>query len=155
MIMLSQIRAMLTALLLTVLFCNSFVHADEIMMVRAQQSFPEAMSKLQEQIKAKGYVVSRVQRVDIGLTKSGYKTDKYRVVFFGKPDEIRHLVKNYPELQAYLPLKISIFAEGSDTILVAANPHHLQKAGGKQLTRLMTRWEQDIAAIFATMREDE
>lgn len=131
------------------------VRADLMIMVRTHQGFPEAMSKLQEIIRKKGYTISRVQRVDIGLTKSGYKTDKYRVVFFGRPEEIRQLVSRHPDLAAFLPLKISIFAEGNDTILVTANPQHLKRAGGKQLHAVIRRWEKDIGEIFANMREEE
>jgi len=145
----------LLGLLAMSMFILPTAQADLMMMARAPQGFPEAMSKLQEQILDKGYVVSRVQRVDIGLTKSGYKTDKYRVVFFGKPDEIRQLTARYPDLQAFLPLKISIFAEGADTILVAANPRHLSRAGDQQLAKVIARWEQDIGAIFTKMRQEE
>ena len=129
--------------------------ADNMMMARTTQGFPEAMAELQEQIRAQGYVVSRVQRVDIGLTKSGYKTDKYRVVFYGKPQEIRELSRRYPQLSAYLPLKISIFAEERDTILVSANPQHLKKAGDADLEKIIDRWEQDLAVIFRKMGEQQ
>jgi len=122
--------------------------ADNMMMVRTGMTFPEAMSELQNMIRAKGYVVSRVQRVDIGLTQSGYKTDKYRVVFYGKPDEIRKLSQQHPQLNAYLPLKISIFAEDTDTILVSANPRHLESLGGEELAAAILRWEKDLADIF-------
>ncbi|MDH5446751.1 MAG: DUF302 domain-containing protein [Gammaproteobacteria bacterium] len=131
----------------------SLAQAGSMIMVRTSMGFPEAMAELQNQIKAKGYVVSRVQRVDIGLTKSGYKTDKYRVVFYGKPEQIRQLSQRYPELIAYLPLKISIFAEGKDTILVTANPQHLKKAGDRKLEQIIKVWERDLAAIFHNMRE--
>lgn len=96
-----------------------------------------------------------MQRVDIGLTKSGYKTDKYRVVFFGKPAEIRDLTTHYPDLLAFLPLKISIFAEGDDSIVVTANPQHLKRAGDARLGKVINRWERDISQILAKMRVDE
>jgi len=51
--------------------------ADELTMVRSVQPFPEAMLTLQEAIKAQGYTITRVQRVDVGLTRMGYKTDLY------------------------------------------------------------------------------
>lgn len=137
----------------SLMFFSLAVQADNMMMARTTQTFPEAMAELQNQIRSKGYVVSRVQRVDIGLTKSGYKTDKYRVVFYGKPDEIRKLSQRYPELTAYLPLKISIFAEDRDTILVTANPQHLSKAGDKGLARAINQWEKDLVDIFREMRE--
>lgn len=129
------------------------VVADNMMMVRTTQTFPEAMAELQNLIRKQGYTVSRVQRVDIGLTKSGYKTDKYRVVFYGKPEQIRELSRRYPDLVAYLPLKISIFAEDRDTILVSANPQHLKRAGDAKLSKIIDVWEQDLAAIFRTLGE--
>ncbi|TNF36181.1 MAG: DUF302 domain-containing protein, partial [Gammaproteobacteria bacterium] len=98
------------------------VVTEQLIMIRSQQPFPETMASLQLAITNQGYTISRVQRVDIGLTSSGYKTDKYRVVFFGKPEEIRTLRTQHPELIPYLPLKIAIFAEGEETILVASNP---------------------------------
>ena len=74
-------------------------------MVRSQLSFPEAMSVLQETIQKHGQVVSRVQRVDIGLTTFGYQTDKYRIVFYGELDDIREVANQYPELMSYLPIE--------------------------------------------------
>ena len=141
--------------LLASLFLNQTALAANILMVRTPQSFPEAMLKLQEVISNKGYVVSRVQRVDIGLTNSGYQTDKYRIVFYGIPDEIARLSQKYPDLIPYLPLKISIFAEGKDTILVTANPQHLQKPNDAELARAIDKWESDLVAIFAEMREED
>ncbi len=55
--------------------------ASDLLMVRSQQGFPEAMLTLQTSIREHGYAISRVQRIDIGLTGMGYKTDKYRIVF--------------------------------------------------------------------------
>ncbi|HED32753.1 MAG TPA: DUF302 domain-containing protein [Gammaproteobacteria bacterium] len=94
----------------------------EMIMVRSTEAFPETMALLQEAISKQGYTLSRVQRVDVGLNAKGYKTDKYRVVFFGKGDQIQQISARYPELIPYLPLKIAIYAEGDDTILISANP---------------------------------
>ncbi len=135
------------------IFFNQSIQADNMIIARTSQTFPEAMAELQGLIKTKGYVLSRVQRVDIGLTSSGYKTDKYRVVFYGKPSENRKLSQRYPELTAYLPLKIAIFAEDQDTILVTANPQHLSKSGDNELARVINQWEADLIDIFQQMRE--
>lgn len=101
------------------------VTASELMMERVNRPFPETMNALQETIRASGYTVSRVQRVDVGLTSSGFKTAEYRIVFLGKPEEIRQLAARYPELIPYLPFQIVIFAEGEDTILLAMDPRQL------------------------------
>jgi len=139
-------------LLLALVTSTTVLHADELMMVRTQLDFPEAMLKLQELIKKQGYVVSRVQRVDIGLTKSGYKTDKYRVVFFGKADEVDILIKQYPAMAAYLPLKIAIFAENTETLLVSINPNTLFAGMDDKLTNTLKQWEKDMYVVFDNMR---
>ena len=129
--------------------------AEHLFMARVNMSFPEAMLKLQETIKEHGYAISRVQRVDIGLTKSGYMTDKYRVVFYGKADENQKLLKQFPVLQAYFPLKIAIFAEDKDTLITAYDPLYLFGDTDPALREKSKQWETDLQAIFKTMREAE
>ncbi len=128
--------------------------ADDLFMARTSLSFPEAMLKLQDSIRARGYTVSRVQRVDIGLTRSGYATDKYRVVFFGKADLVKRLSNDYPQLIPYLPFKIAIFAEGEETLLVAANPRQLTDREWPELDPVMKQIETDLQAIFRDMRTE-
>jgi len=136
-----------------VLLMSASVHAQDIYMIRSQQSFPEAMTTLQEAIKAKGYTLSRVQRVDIGLTTAGYQTDKYRVVFFGKIDEVREMSDKHLALIPYIPLKIAIFAEGEETVLLAASFRHLKNYFTEpDLLDHFDRWESDIAGILETVR---
>jgi uncharacterized protein (DUF302 family) len=130
--------------------------AEELLMVRSAHSFPEAMLALQESISEHGYKVSRVQRVDIGLTRSGFQTDKYRVIFFGKPDEIRRLTTEYPQLIPYLPMKMTIFAEEEQTLVVAADPVLLEALVSEPSDRvLFERWKSDIQSIMDDLREEE
>lgn len=130
--------------------------AEDMLMVRSRAPFEETMLTLQQAISDQGYVLSRVQRVDIGLTEFGYQTDKYRVVFFGKPDEIRMLSANYPELIPYLPLQIAIFAEDEETLLATASPLDLSAAYAKpELVALFARWEQDLQEILEKVRKTQ
>lgn len=123
--------------------------AEDIIMIRSVLAFPEAMLALQESIAAHGYTVSRVQRIDIGLTGMGYKTDKYRIVFAGKIEEIRELTDKAPQLTPYLPPKISIFAEGEQTILVTINPKEYAAIAGEAIDPVFfDRWESDLRSIF-------
>ena len=125
-------------------------------MVRSEVAFPEAMSLLQETINEHGYQVSRVQRVDIGLTASGYQTDKYRVVFFGRGDEVRSLSEKHPTLIPWLPLKIAIFAEENETIVLAASFAHLRDSyPSAEMQRYFDRWEADIQMILEYVRVSE
>jgi len=123
--------------------------AEDMIMTRSVLDFPEAMLALQESIAAHGYTVSRVQRIDVGLTGMGYKTDKYRIVFAGKIAEIRELTDKAPQLTPYLPPKIAIFAEGDQTILVTINPKLYADIAGEAIEPVFfDRWESDLRSIF-------
>ena len=123
--------------------------AEELLMARITRPFPEAMNSLQESIRARGYVVSRVQRVDVGLTASGFQTAEYRIVFFGRPAEIRELSATFPELIPYLPLAIVILAEGDDTLVLTTDPLKLGEFFNKPgLLARFGVWEKDVRAIF-------
>ena len=142
--------------LAVLLLMSSVADAKDIFMIRSQQSFPEAMATLQQAIKAKGYTLTRVQRVDIGLKAAGYETDKYRLVFFGKLDEVRDLSGRYPALIPYIPLKIAIFAEDEETLLLAASFQHLKAYfADPALSAYFERWESDIENILETVRVAE
>lgn len=130
--------------------------AENLMMARSKQSFPEAMLTLQDAIGARGYTVSRVQRVDIGLTTSGFQTDKYRVVFYGKAQEQRQLAHKYPQLIPYLPLKMTVFAEEDETLIVAADPLLFEVlVDDPETAATFKRWKEDLVFIMEKLRETE
>ncbi len=147
------LRSGLVMLLLTASWSSG---AQDLYMVRSQMAFPETMIALQKAIREQGYVLSRVQRVDIGLKKSGFKTDRYRVVFFGKPEQIEQYSKRYRDLVPYLPLKIAIFAEGDETLVLASSFQHLRPYFTQpELERQFDAWETDIQRILEQVRLSE
>ena len=155
-----MIMQLLKRLLLTLLIAfTASTHAAEIdgsnqlLMMRSRQSFPETMLTLQSTLVDYGYTITRVQRIDIGLTGMGYSTDKYRVLFFTKPTEFRETIRKYPELTAYLPLKLTIFAENDETIIATIDPTVLQFINDStELNQLTRRWRSDIIAIMDELR---
>lgn len=128
--------------------------AEDLLMARVPMTFPEAMLKLQSTLKKYNHTLSRVQRVDIGLTAKGYKTDKYRIVFYGQAGEIRQLADEHPQLIPYLPHKIAIFAEDEETMLVAVNPEMLFLTDDPKLQATMKKWHEDLQLIFKDMRQE-
>jgi uncharacterized protein (DUF302 family) len=143
-------KLLLAALLL---LSASVAAAQDLYMVRSPLSFPEAMALLQQSIQENGYQVSRVQRVDIGLTKSGFSTDRYRIVFFGRLDDVREISDQYPDLIPFLPLKIAIFAENEDTLLVSSGFEHLRPFyESPGLRARFDRWEEDVRNILERVR---
>jgi len=148
-------RVLAGTLMALSLLIGTNARADELIMMRVPQAFPEAMNLLQESIREQGYTVSRVQRVDVGLTRTGYKTAEYRVVFFGKPEEMDKLPAKFPDLIPYLPLKVTIFAERSETILVTLNPAKLGEFfHGPGLAKQFHEWERDVREIFERIHEE-
>jgi uncharacterized protein (DUF302 family) len=124
-------------------------HADELLMVRAERPFTDAINQLEIAIQDHGYKIARIQRVDVGLASGGYKTAQYRLVFFGKPEELREIEQRYPQLLPYLPLKIVIFAEGDSTLALSYNPAILQTFFKiDALQPQVRRWEKDIREIL-------
>lgn len=150
-------RMIMKVMTIIVISCFSVATlASDLLMVRTQQNFPEAMLALQTSVKEHGYSVTRVQRIDIGLTGMGYKTDKYRIVFVGKPEEIQYLINKYPVMAAYMPPKVSIFAEKNETVLVTANPKiYADMMDNEKDKILFKRWESDIYSVFEDIRNAE
>jgi len=151
---LGRVLCALPVVAVLALLAAGTARAAELAMVRSVQPFPETMLTLQQAIRAHGYVITRVQRVDVGLTRMGYKTDLYRVVFYGKPDEIRRLAQRYPDLIPYLPLKLSVFAEGGETLVVGVRPLALWSFfDHPELFDLFARWDRDLQSILDEVRE--
>jgi len=149
-------KSFLRAFFLICLFFSANVAASDLIMARSHLSFSEAMTNLQVSLREHGYTVARVQRIDVGLTGMGYKTDMYRVVFVGKTDEIKYLADKYPQMIPYLPPKVSIFAEEGDTLLVTANPIAFTQMVDDEKDRLIfERWESDVYSVFDDFRNAE
>lgn len=128
--------------------------AGELLMIRSSLPFPEAMLALQSAITARGYKVTRVQNVDKGLSSTGYRTDNYKVVFYGKPEEVAQLAADHPELIPYLPLNVAIFAERDNTLLVTSRPAVLADFfPDPELRAVFMRWEKDLDEIVSEVQE--
>lgn len=135
------------------LLCMSDAIARHTLMVRTAHSFETAMGILRQTLEEYGYAVAHVQRCDGGMAEFGYKSDFYRVVFFGKIDEVRVLSDRHPELIPYLPLKILVFAEDDETVLVALNPLELAEFFERgDLQVQFKRWHSDISSILQEVR---
>ena len=125
-----------------------------LLMARSTQMFPEAMTQLQGAIGARGYTVTRLQEVNENLAKMHYQSDMYRVVFFGKYQEVKELSEKHPDLIPYLPLSITIFAEGDQAVLVAAHPLAFAEFfPDPELKVVFERWERDLISIMDEVRE--
>lgn len=137
------------------LFVTAPAVADNLLMTRMDKAFPEAMAILQTAISSRGYTITRLQQVNENLERRDFKSDMYRVVYFGKLEEVRQVTGARPELIPFLPLNITIFAEGEQTILVASHPQVLRQFfPDPALKPVFERWGRDVEAIMDEARED-
>ncbi|MDP2111245.1 MAG: DUF302 domain-containing protein [Thiobacillus sp.] len=144
-----------SAVWLALLLCMPAA-ADDLLMARANRMFPEAMTLLQSAISSRGYTVTRLQQVNENLQRREFQSDMYRVVYFGKLEEVRRATAKNPDLIPFLPLNITIFAEGDQSILVASHPQMLQEFfPDPELKVLFERWEKDMVEIMDEVREEK
>jgi len=126
---------------------------DNLLMVRTEQPFDIAMEKIQGLIEEYGYSIAHIQRCDGGLNDFDYETDYYRVIFFGKYEEVKALSVDYPELIPFLPLKYLVFAENDETVIVSLNPDTLADYfDNPEIKHQLQRWNNDINEMFSEMR---
>lgn len=143
-------------LVILVMILPASTQASDLIMRRIPLDFPEAMNALQASIAKQGYRVSRVQRVDVGLTASGYDTAEYRIVFFMRPEQLDMIEVDHPYMVPFMPLKITIFAEGNDTILVTLNPLKLNDFFPDEgLGEQFAAWERDIVNIIDRVQVEQ
>ena len=128
--------------------------ASDLLMARVNRMFPEAMTLLQSAISSRGNTVTRLQQVNENLQRREFQSDMYRVVYFGKHDEVRQATARNPQLIPFLPLNITIFAEGDETIMVASHPQMLREFfPDPELQPLFERWEKEMVEIMDEVRE--
>ena len=128
----------------------------ELIMLRSAKPYDVAMESLQTAIKKQGFAVTGIRQVDEGLAKRGYKSDKYRIVFFEKTDEVAELKKRYPEMSPYLPLKIVIFAEAGETLLVTSDPAvYIDLFPDPRLQDLFRRWHEEVVGIMKEVEQSK
>ena len=139
---------------IVLLVAGTLATCDNIENAQTRNDFPEVMLTLQTNIQARGYQVSRVQKIDVGMKKAGYAIDEYRVVFFAKPDEVKTILEEYPEFASFLPLSITIYRDGDMTRLVGmpfALP--MAHASEQELETMIARWEKDTTDIIRQTTE--
>ena len=136
------------------LFLTAPAMAEGLLMARTSSQFPESMTLLQSTISSHGYTITRLQQVNENLAKRHFASDMYRVVYFGKLDEIKQVTDKHPELIPFLPMNITIFAEGDQAILVASQPRMLEAFfTDTDLKPVFERWQKDMEAIIDEVRE--
>ena len=139
--------------LLALLVASAAASADNMIMGRAALRAEIVLEYVKSSIEEHGYSIAHVQLCDGGMKDFGSSSDVYRVVFFGKIDEVRAISERDPELVSYLPLKIAVIAEKDETLLSVLNPEALAAFfSDEQLQIQFSRWHSDLKSIFQDVR---
>jgi uncharacterized protein (DUF302 family) len=142
------------SLILLLLSFNSFAE-QPILMTRSPDKAEVAFDYSKHLLTEYGYTIAHVQTCDDGMGSFGYHSDFYRVIFFGKVNEVQSISKNHIELVPFLPLKLAIFAEKNETIITALNPMNLEKfTDDPQVKIQLSRWKNDIQSILNELSEE-
>jgi len=137
-------------------FLSLTASAENMITLRINNSYDNVMISLKEKLAEYGYKVAHIQKCDGGMEGMGYKSDEYKVVFFGKLHEIRTLSKKYPQIIPYVPLKVAVIKENDSVVLVALNPTALKPYfKQEELHTQFERWSSDVRAIFDEIAEAE
>lgn len=129
---------------------------DQLLTVRSDQAFATAIEQAQSALKEQGFKVAHVQKCDGGMTGMGYETDNYRVIFFGRLQEVRELTQKYPQLIPLFPFKLAVYAEGDDTIVSVVNPETMKEAlqADDALAQQLSDWSKEFAAVLEQVRDE-
>jgi uncharacterized protein (DUF302 family) len=129
------------------------VSAENMIMGRVALRAEIVLEYLNSSIEEHGYSIAHTQLCDGGMKDFGYTSDVYRVVFFGKIDEVRRISESHPELVSYLPLKIAVIAEKDETLLSVLNPEALAPFFSDEHLKIQfSRWHSDLKSIFQDVR---
>lgn len=122
---------------------------DRLPVVDSKNDFPETMMRLQDELQSQGYRVLRVQSVDRGMEKAGYHLDKYRIIFFGKPEDLNRVLEDYPAFASFLPLSITVYEEGGQTkILNMPYKKIKQAAPTPDIALLVDTWQEETLTVI-------
>jgi uncharacterized protein (DUF302 family) len=148
-----KIRSASALLVLVVSLFAGTSAADNMLMGRVPLRAEIALEYVKSSVEEHGYRVAHVQLCDGGMHDFGYESDVYRVVFFGKVEEVRAISARYPELVSYLPLKIAVIAEKDETLLTVLDPEALAPFfADAELQVQLGRWHSDLVSILDDVR---
>lgn len=147
-------RRLLRGLLLAAgLVLGTAATADNMLMARIPMRAELVLEYVKASVEEHGYSVAHLQLCDGGLKDFGYESDFYRVVFFGKVEEVRMISERYPELVSYLPLKLAVIAEKDETLLSVLNPEALVPFFKDEAVQIqLGRWQNDLQSILEDVR---
>jgi len=138
----------MSRLLLAFIVCLLCMTAcREIEVTRSENDFPDTMSQIQTILSGKGYSIIRIQALDQGLGKAGYKINRYRIIFFGKANDFKAIQDRHPGFTVFLPLSVTVYEDNGKTYLQSMPFEAMQDmALDQKQVEMISRWRTDIVS---------
>jgi uncharacterized protein (DUF302 family) len=131
-----------------------FAVHDKLLIERVDANFADTWAALSETVAAYHYQEAYLQRCDFALKERHYKSDKYRILFFGQYDEIKKMSKKYPKITPFLPLKVTVMEEGGHTLMIATPPITLSSLVKTHDDRMIIfRWQEEMKSILKQVKD--
>lgn len=146
---------LLVVTLIYLVLTTTAVANEDILTARTSAGFETTLEKAKLILEENQFTVAHIQRCDGGLRQMGYKTDNYKIIFFGRLDEVRAVTKAHPELLPFLPLKLAVFAENKETLLSTVNPNSvlaMMPELKEELQPLFNKWEQELRRVLSEFK---
>ena len=105
------LRAALAFCFLFLMFNQAYANGSFVMNKKSIQDYANAMSDVQMHLEDMGFKVEFVQRIDVGLAKAGYHSDKYRIVFFMPKHGVADVLSKRADLASMFPLKVTVYRD--------------------------------------------
>ena len=129
------------------------VNADSgFLLKKINANFNQTWYSLYNQVKKSGYQTTYLQRCDFALKQRKYESNKYRILFFGKYENMEYLSKKYPKIVPFLPLKVVVIEEKNQTLLLANMPNILLEIVRGGDVHIINKWQKDMEDIFTKIQ---
>ena len=112
------------------------------------RDFDITMTEVQEGLLKRGYTIDKIQPIDKGLDKAGYKLENYRVIFYRNKIDSKRIHNSHPEFTTLLPLTLTIVKDKHGTKIIST-PYKmlLKNAPADYIKRLVLKWKKDSREI--------
>lgn len=151
----TKTRSLILLLISCAFLSTTTLASEDLLTARTSANFETTFERAKLILEENDFTVAHVQRCDGGLREMGYETDNYKIIFFGRLEEVRSLSKAHPELLPFLPFKLAVFAENNETLLSTVNPNSvlaMMPELQEELQPIFNKWEKELRQVLSEFK---
>lgn len=130
----------------------AYANDDQLVTKKSAQEFDNAIADVQMALEQNGFKVEFVQRIDIGLAKAGYRSDKYRIVFFMPEQGVEAVLLKRADLAELFPLKVTVYRDnGKVYMLRAQSASQLDNSVPADVRSHFRAWDRKVNQVIKNL----